>query len=332
MVFFHFNALGIGLLVIAGRYPTSIYVRNALFSQVIDDSQVPTEQAVNNAINQQFRRDPPQLNPRALFTKAELARLDRYVVASKSATCRVDSDDLHTQLTAADCLARKLAEDISPYQMGGKCGLDGTLRARIGMVRNGVGCCSDYNEAFLLRAQAVGLEAREVHNMGHTMAEYYDPAVNQWKWIDTSNRVQITDPHGELISAWRRRARLPWQGLQFVKLPPIKQNETNTVSDSSAFQVNNNGIIYWTRGINFQQQDAFEEPLRRLGLRRELVQTASLALGVRPGWLVLAPPEAAFRFRLSAWLLKTALISFVLANCVLLAAALGWRVTRKFPS
>jgi hypothetical protein len=96
--------------------------------------------------------------------------------------------------------------------------------------------------------------------------------------------------------------------------------------------VNNNGIIYWTRGINFQQQDAFEEPLRRLGLRRELVQTASLALGVRPGWLVLAPPEAAFRFRLSAWLLKTALISFVLANCVLLAAALGWRVTRKFPS
>jgi len=49
--------------------------------------------------------------------------------------------------------------------------LDRQIQARIGSVRNGVGCCSDYNEAFLLRAQAVGLQAREVHNLGHTTAE-----------------------------------------------------------------------------------------------------------------------------------------------------------------
>lgn len=159
MVLLLFNALGLGLLLILARYPTSLYVRNALFSQVIDDSQAPTEQVVNSAINQQFIRDPPQLNPRALFKKAELARLDGLVVASQSATCRIDTDHLRTQLTASDCLARKLAEDVSPYQIGGKCGLDGSIRARIGIVHNGIGCCSDYNEAFLLRAQAMGLDA-----------------------------------------------------------------------------------------------------------------------------------------------------------------------------
>jgi hypothetical protein len=40
----------------------------------------------------------------------------------------------------------------------------------IASLRNAVVCCSDYNEAFLLRVQAVGLKAREVHNLGHTTA------------------------------------------------------------------------------------------------------------------------------------------------------------------
>jgi hypothetical protein len=46
---------------------------------------------------------------------------------------------------------------------------------------------------------------------------------------------------------------------------------------------------------------------------------------VRPGWLVLAPPEAAFRFRLSAILLKLAIGFFVMVNGLLLLAAWGWR-------
>ncbi len=329
LVLLLFNALGVGVLLFAARYPTSLYVRNALFSQVLDDSQVPTEQAVNIAIDNQFQRDPPQLNPRDLFSQAALARLDGFTAASQAATCRLASDHPRSQLTPADCLARKLTEDVSPYLMGGKCGLDGSLRARIGMVRNGVGCCSDYNEAFLLRAKAVGLEAREVHNMGHTMAEYYDPAMSRWKWIDTSNRVQMSNSEGELINSWQRRSRLPWRGLQFVDLPPHYSNIS--VREFPGFQSDNNGIIFWTRGSNFQQQEAFEAHLRRIGLPRELVQIASLTVGVRPGWLVLAPQEAAFRFRLSAWLLKAGLLLFVLADGVLLAAALGWRVTRNRP-
>lgn len=41
--------------------------------------------------------------------------------------------------------------------IGGKCGLDGSLRA-----------------------QAIGLQVREVHNMGHTTAEYFEPQRQRW--------------------------------------------------------------------------------------------------------------------------------------------------------
>lgn len=42
-----FNGLGLALVLTAGRYPISLYVRNALFSEVVDDQQVPSEAALN---------------------------------------------------------------------------------------------------------------------------------------------------------------------------------------------------------------------------------------------------------------------------------------------
>jgi len=81
-----------------------------MFSHVIAEFHVPTEQALSTAINHQFRRHPPSLNPPALFNKAHLANLDGYVVASQSSICLFDSEDLRTQLTAADCLAMKLSK------------------------------------------------------------------------------------------------------------------------------------------------------------------------------------------------------------------------------
>jgi hypothetical protein len=324
-----FNSLGLGLLAITARYPTSLYFRNALFSEVYDDIQIPNEQALNAALAQRIRRDPPELDVRGLFSPAELALLDGYAVTSRTTACRVATDHPATRLTPTDCLARMLAKDVSPYQIGGKCGLDGSLRARIGLVRGGVGCCSDYNEAFLLRAQAVGMQAREVHNMGHTMSEYYDPADARWKWIDTSNRVQINHANGSLVSAWQRRIRLPWRELNFVDLPPVAQASSDSISTFRGYLATYNSVLYWTKGINLQQVEQFEAPLRQFGIPRELVQAISLSLGIRPGWFVLAPPEAAFRFRLSAWLLRISLAFFVLADGVLLAAALGWRLTRS---
>jgi hypothetical protein len=213
--------------------------------------------------------------------------------------------------------------------MGGKCGLDGSIRARIGLVAKGVGCCSDYNEAFLLRAQAVGLQAREVHNLGHTTAEYFDPAQRRWKWIDTSNRVQVGNEDGHLLSASRVSNRLPWRRLTFIDLPPFEDKKSRPGFTYVGYFTSSNSVLYWTRGLNFQEQENFEAPFRKLGLPKEVVQLASLQIGVLPGWIVLAPGEAAFRFRLSAFLLKGSLAAFAVLDLILLLAALGFRVTRE---
>jgi len=45
----------------------------------------------------------------------------------------------------------------------------------------GVSCCSDYNEAFPLRPRSTCLQAREVHNMVFTTAEYFDPSSQSWR-------------------------------------------------------------------------------------------------------------------------------------------------------
>ncbi len=323
------NGLGMVLLFAVARYPTSLYVRNALFSEVFDSEQFHTQKQLNAFLAKSLHHDPPQLKPRSLFTPTELIKLDGLVQASQAADCRVPTDHPKTRLTAADCTARALAEDVSPYRMGGKCGLDLSIRARIGSVRNGVGCCSDYNEAFLLRAQAVGLQVREVHNLGHTTAEYLDPIRQRWAWIDTSSRVQISNQDGLLLNAFERSTRFPWRQLTFVDLPPFTIHQGQNLQFSPAYQANTNGVLYWTRGVNLLEQERFEEPLRKFGLPREVIQAVSLTLGVRPGWIVVAPAEAAFRFRLTAWLLRGFLVLYVLTDLILLLVVMGWRLTRN---
>lgn len=327
-VWLGFNGLGLAVLLTALRYPYSLYVRNALFTQVFDTGQLPSEERLNALLETSLRYDPPQLQVRSLFTPAELAKLDGLQRASQAADCRVPTDHPRTQITAADCLARGLAKDVSPYRMGGSCGLDLSIRSRIGSVRNGVGCCSDYNEAFLLRAQALGLQVREVHNLGHTTAEYFDPAEQRWKWIDTSLRVQFSNEDGQLKSAWQRSARFPWRRINLVDLPPFAKIQKFDKSDFEPYVSASNAVLFWTRGLNFLQQENFEAPLRHVGMPREVIQLASLSLGVRPGWILVAPAEVAFRHRLSAWLLRGSLLLFVLGNVVLLLLAMGWRVTR----
>ncbi|MEI8251390.1 MAG: hypothetical protein WCF98_09500 [Synechococcus sp. ELA057] len=324
-----FNGLVLASVLVAWQYPLSLWVRNTLFSEVLDDGQITTEAALNGVLAKRQRRDPAQSNPRRIFSADDLARLDRLREASRAGQCQVATDHPSVRLDPADCLARALAEDVSAFQMGGRCGLDGSLQARIGQVKDGVGCCSDFNEAYLLRAQAVGLEAREVNNLGHTTAEYFNPEQGRWIWIDTSNRIQISDADGELVSAWQLWQREPWRNLRLIKLPPNVATNEQDLLTNPAFMNKNNSVLYWTNGSNFQELERIEAPLRQLGLPREIVQFVSLALGIRPGWTVLATGETAFRMRLSAWLLKGMLQLVVVTNLMLVLAAMGWRLTRN---
>ena len=111
--------------------------------------------------------------------------------------------------------------------------------------------------------------------------------------IETSLRSQIGDPDGRLLSAYELSRRFPWQALTMVKLPPLDKGMTNS-RNFSPYLIVNNSVLYWTLGNNLMEQERFELPLATLGLPKEAIQLASLTLRVRPGWLVLAPPEAAF--------------------------------------
>ena len=323
------NLLAIGLILNLSNNE-KVYIRAALFSKVVDDSQVSTEGAFDQMLEQGFLRDGPENNPRKLFTAGQLAKLDSLVTGAQSANCYVPSDGTPAKLTPSDCLARALATDVSPYFLGGKCGLDGSLKARIGQIVKGVGCCSDFNDAFILRAKSVGLRVREVNNMGHTTTEYFDPHKLRWKWIDPSFRSQSADANGGLQSAYEIRSHSQALPLHIVDVPPF-DNRTFSSAKYSGYLARNNSILYWTRGINLIETEHFEEPLRRLGLPKGMVQMISLALGIRPGYLVLAPAEAAYRFRLSALLLKSCLLLFLFIDLLILLAALGWRVSRNRP-
>ena len=95
-----------------------------------------------------------------------------------------------------DCLARLIAFEVSPYFTGKKSGLSGSISQKIKNVSNGIGCCSDFNQSFMLYASYVVLKVREVSNINHTAAEYFDPYSNEWKWIDTSYKMQISNDDG----------------------------------------------------------------------------------------------------------------------------------------
>lgn len=148
---------------------------------MVDDQQIPSEATLNALLKRRIRQDPPELGSRPLFTSPELVKLDHLVATSRRGACCVPKDPAAIMLNPADCLARSLAEDVLPYMIGGKRGLDDSLRSRLGLMWHEVGCCSDYNEAFLLRARATGLQAREAHYMVFTTADYFDPASQSWR-------------------------------------------------------------------------------------------------------------------------------------------------------
>ena len=73
----------------------------------------------------------------------------------------------------------------------------------------------------MLHAAFAGLKVREVSNVSHTGAEYFDSEINAWKWIDTSYRTQISNNEGEIISAYKIYNMSVDQPLFIVNTYPI---------------------------------------------------------------------------------------------------------------
>ncbi len=77
-------------------------------------------------------------------------------------------------------------------------GLIDTLQ-RIG-TDHGYGCCSDHTQSFLALTSIADIEAREVANAYHVVAEFYSPELAKWVYIDPQFALMASGPDGEPLS------------------------------------------------------------------------------------------------------------------------------------
>ena len=75
--------------------------------------------------------------------------------------------------------------------------------------------------SFMLYASYFVLKVREVSNINHTAAEYFDPYSNEWKQIDTSYKIQISNDDGQILSAFKIYKKDVGELLHVINTFPI---------------------------------------------------------------------------------------------------------------
>ena len=182
-----------------------VFMRQLFSGRFIGDTidNNPKELEINENIENLFKYGDKSLI-KDILSQNKKDNL-KFLLESNNKDCRVPTDHPQTNLTKTDCLARAVALEVSPFQFFNRreCGLSGSISKKINSVNEGVGCCSDFNQSFMLHSGFIGLKVREVSNSNHTGSEYFDPASNEWKWIDTSYRTQITNKLGKILSAYK---------------------------------------------------------------------------------------------------------------------------------
>lgn len=63
-----------------------------------------------------------------------------------------------------------------------------------------------------------------MHNLGHTTTEYLEQLRQRWHWLDSSNRLQVANSEGQLVSALSLRNRFPRRALRFIGIQPYTRD------------------------------------------------------------------------------------------------------------
>lgn len=83
----------------------------------------------------------------------------------------------------------------------GGCGFySSDLIKNIEWVIAGHGCCSDHSQVFIAIASFYGVRVREVHNLKHTLNEYWDESLRKWVVIDPMYALMFKNRDGEYLS------------------------------------------------------------------------------------------------------------------------------------
>lgn len=311
------------IMLLASSAGDKVYLRNLIFSEIYDDRDFPGLRTLERFLSGRIKYDKAGDLAAASNSPAEYqALLNRARTSVNSQAvrevCAQVSAKYSMKLSHDDCLAIRIAFAISDKFMGVRCGLDESLSKRFLLIQKGVGCCSDFNEAFAIQASILGLKTREVNNHVHTTSEYYDRSVKRWKWIGTSYRTLIIDNKGQIMGAYAIRASNPWDRVVIVDIPPYDSQGFSTdryAGHSSA----KNSLQFWNLNANPAYVYSRERWLLQLGFPREIVQVFSLLTGVRLGYLYLASPYAAWALSLLQLVIRILIllwVAFPLTACV----------------
>lgn len=294
---------------------SKIYLRSALFSEVISDSEMTGGVSLDEIISAGFRTDRSPADYRQFLNP----RFERELSALKAQATTTDRD-----------LAFAIATRLGDPRDSRICGVE-SLGKIVFDTDRGQGCCSDFSKAWLFYANYLGLKAREVHNYGHTTVEFFDRQRNRWVWLDPYNKVKFVNPAGGPLNQREIREMSLFESAAVTRLPgsPPDFNPERY----EGYQPRGFAVVSWRRGVNFLEVERWDSRMRSWGVPKSLRQLVMLSVGVQPGWVVLATDPMAFYLRLIQATLY-GLLAFFIALDVwvgwkLLAWGLRWRRLRR---
>jgi len=311
------------IALLASSKAEKVYIRGLLFSEIYSDQDIPDERSLEHLLSRKIKYPRDGDLAAASRSPSEYqALLDRVYSSiddlEVSRACAQLAARAGLRLSPDDCLAVKVAAGISDKFMGVRCGLDEGLADRLALIKKGIGCCSDFNDAFAIQASVLGLKTREVNNHVHTTSEYYDRSERRWKWVGTSFRTLMADKSGRLLSAYAIRGSNPWDRIRIIDAPPFDNQGFFTTGFEGHFS-SRNALQFWNLNSNASYVFLRERWLIEKGFPRSFVQLFSFLTGVRSGYLFLASPYTAWALRLLQFIVKLLVLIWAalpLAACV----------------
>jgi len=313
------------IALLAASNASKVYIRNLLFSEVYSDQDIPDERSLEHLLSRKIKYPRDGDLAAASRSPSEYQALLGRVRSSMDSqeffgACAQVAARAGLRLSPDDCLAIKVAAGISHEFMGVRCGLEESLAERFSLIQKGVGCCSDFNDAFAIQASVMGLKTREVNNQVHTTSEYYDRNERRWKWVGTSYRTLMADKNGRLLSAYAIRGSNPWDRIRVVDAPPFDKEGFSTIGYEGHYS-SKNALQFWNLNSNPAYVFSRERWLIEKGFPRSYVQLFSFLTGVRSGYLFLASPYTAWAFKLLQFIVKLLVLIWAalpLAACIYL--------------
>lgn len=156
-----------------------------------------------------------------------LESIERSHETARNIADRVYGKSRLDAISALPTVARiKALVALNPGVGGFGCGTVSAIEEKAAILRdnNSYGCCSDFNEVFILLAVATGTVAREISTSLHTFSEVWAPEFGEWLHVDSQFGLmsKSKDTRSGFLSTWGVRQQIISHGrVDFLHLPKM---------------------------------------------------------------------------------------------------------------